>query len=168
MGIEIERRFLISGKEWEKSVIKELEIKQGYLSTNFQEWITRIRLVNEQEASITMKRSKTGLLNQEFEYNIPIEDGKEIWEPLKCKLVKTRYLLNIKPGYWIVDCFKGENAPLKIAEIELEAPTSHLQKSELIWLGQEITGIKKLSNAALAKHPICEWCKKDKEEFKLE
>ncbi len=167
MAIEIERRFLVSGKEWESYVIEEKEIHQGYLTTNFQEWITRIRIVNQQEAWITLKKSKTGFLTQEFEYRIPMEDGKEIWNLVKFKLVKTRFLLSIKPGTWIVDCFKDENSPLKIAEIELDTTESNIKKSQYIWLGKEITCIKTLSNAALAKEPLSEWSSKNKEKFNL-
>ncbi len=167
MAIEIERRFLVLGNEWEQFVIEEQEIKQGYLSLNFQEWITRVRIVNGRKALITLKKSKDGFVNQEFEYKIPIEDGKEIWNLLEVKLVKKRYLLNIDPGSWIIDFFEGENSPLKIAEIELQTTKSNLNKSKFMWLGQEITGIKRLSNAALAKEPFHKWPSKEKEKFKL-
>ena len=73
MAIEIERRFLVLGNEWEQFVIDEQEIQQGYLSLNFQEWITRVRIVNGKQAWITLKKSKDGFLNQEFELQLKVK-----------------------------------------------------------------------------------------------
>ena len=56
---------------------------------------------------------------------------------------------------WVVDCFKGENFPLVIAEIELIALNQEIEIPP--WCHSEISHCKELSNAALAKLPISSW-----------
>ena len=65
----------------------------------------------------------------------------------------------------MVDCFTGENAPLVLAEVELPS----MQTSVVIpdWCGQEITGDKRWSNAALALQPMKLWPKTLKASFDL-
>ena len=54
----------------------------------------------------------------------------------------------------------GSNSSLKIAEIELNSESEEIQVPS--WCGQEITGIKSLSNASLAKTPISKLSVKDR------
>ena len=152
MGIEIERRFLVKNENWKRLTIFSEDFIQGYLNSNPEDLAVRIRISNHKEGFLTLKSSIDGLINNEFEYPIPIKDAYELIELSKYKLTKTRYQLKINNKYWIVDSFKNLNSPLVLAEIELKSPSEKVEIPS--WCGREITGIKSLSNAFLAKTPI--------------
>ena len=152
MGIEIERRFLVENEDWKAQVMLSEHFSQAYLNSSVDEWVTRVRIINNKESFITLKAALNGLKNYEFEYSIPIEDAIELIKVSKYKINKTRYQLKINKKDWVVDVFDGSNSSLKIAEIELISESEEIQLPS--WCGQEITGIKSLSNASLAKTPI--------------
>ena len=160
MGIEIERRFLVKNEEWKSQIIFSEEFSQAYLNSSIDEWATRVRIINNKKAYITLKSSLNGLINYEFEYPIPIKDAIELIKLSKYKITKTRYQLKINQKIWVVDLFDGLNSSLKIAEIELDSESEKVQVPS--WCGQEITGIKSLSNASLATTPIAELSLKDR------
>ena len=154
MGIEIERRFLVKNEDWRSQVILSEDFSQAYLNSNIDGWTVRIRIINNNQAYITLKSSLNGFTNYEFEYEIPIQDAIELFNLSKNKITKTRYQLKIDKKDWVVDCFKSLNSSLTIAEIELNSESEQIQIPS--WCEQEITGIKSLSNASLAEKPISE------------
>tara|TARA_B100000214_G_C23430619_1_gene384683 strand:- start:2 stop:502 length:501 start_codon:yes stop_codon:yes gene_type:complete len=160
MGIEIERRFLVANEDWKHKVILIEDFSQAYLNSSVDEWATRVRLIDNKKAYITLKSSYNGLTNYEFEYSIPIKDAAELIKLSKYKLSKTRYQIKINNKHWVIDSFSGSNFPLKIAEIELNYEDEEIQIPS--WCDQEITGIKSLSNASLAKTPISQLSVKDR------
>ena len=160
MGIEIERRFLISNEDWKSQIIRKEDFNQGYLNSKGDEWATRVRVVDNKKAYITLKSSINGLKNYEFEYSIPIKDAIELIKFSKYKIMKTRYQIKINKKDWVVDVFDGSNSSLKIAEIELNFESEEIKVPS--WCGQEITGIKSLSNASLAITPISQLSVKDR------
>ena len=164
MGIEIERRFLVKNEEWKNQVILSEDFSQGYLNTSMDEWATRVRVIDNKKAYITLKSSLNRLVNHEFEYSIPIKDGIELINKTKYNKNKTRYQLKINKKNWVVDIFYGSNSSLKIAEIELNSESEEIEVPS--WCGQEITGMKSLSNASLAKTPISKLSVKDRMQFK--
>ena len=153
MSIEIERRFIVKGDKWKSFVTKSINFKQGYLSTNFDEWITRIRIIDDTKSEITLKSRETSIRNIEFSYPIPFKDSLSIWKKISKKIIKNRYILSYGPGEWIVDCFIDKNHPLVIAEVELNSENEYVEIPN--WCEKEITGIKQFSNAYLASNPIC-------------
>ena len=164
MGIEIERRFLVENEDWKSKVILSEDFSQAYLSSSLDEWTTRIRIINYKKAYITLKSSLNGLINYEYEYLIPIEDGIELIKLSKYKIIKTRYKLKINKKNWVVDLFHVSNMYLTIAEIELTSESEEIQVPS--WCGREITGIKSLSNASLAVTPISQLSVNNRLKFK--
>ena len=160
MGIEIERRFLVKNEDWKSKVLLSKYLSQAYLTSNLDEWTTRVRIIDNNKSYITLKSSLNGLTNYEFEYSIPIKDAIQLLKLSKYKINKTRYHLKIYEKHWVVDSFDGPNSSLKIAEIELGSELEEIKIPS--WCGQEITGIKSLSNASLAKKPISELSIKDR------
>ena len=160
MGIEIERRFLVENEDWKSQVILSKGFSQAYLNSSVDEWATRVRIIDNKKAFITLKSSLNGLINYEFEYSIPIKDAVELIKLSKYKITKTRYQLKIDQKDWVVDLFDGSNSPLKIAEIELNDESEEIQVPS--WCGKEITGIRSLSNASLAITPISQLSVKDR------
>ena len=160
MGIEIERRFLVENEDWRSQVIVSENFNQAYLNESSSEWTIRIRIINNNQAYITLKSSINGLINHEFEYSIPNKDAFELLNLSKYKITKTRHRLKVNEKNWVVDSFGGLNSPLTIAEIELSSESEQI--SVPTWCGNEITGIKSLSNASLAIKPISQLSLEDR------
>ena len=78
MGIEIERRFLIKNEDWKSKIILSENFSQAYLNSSVDEWATRVRIIDNNAAYLTLKSSLNGLANYEFEYSIPIKDAIEL------------------------------------------------------------------------------------------
>ena len=154
MGLEIERRFLIKNDNWKEFINKKIDIEQGYLSKSLDDWIIRIRFSGN-DFKIALKKHIKGFTNFEFEYSIPRSDGETIMSNLSSTIKKERFLLEVEKKSWIVDCFKENNYPLEIAEIELSK-----EKEDLIlpsFVSKEITGLKNYSNFSLASKPFSKW-----------
>ena len=154
MALEIERRFLIKNDNWKKFIIKKIYIEQGYLSKSLNDWIIRIRLTDK-NSKIALKKHIKGFTNFEFEYSIPRSDAETIMSNLSNTVKKDRYFLEIEKKSWIIDCFKENNYPLEIAEIELSN-----EEEELIlpsFISKEITGLTHYSNFSLANKPFSDW-----------
>ena len=158
MGLEIERRFLIKNDQWKEFITHKTYIEQGYLSNNLEDWIIRIRF-DEKKFKIALKKHIKNFTNYEYEYFIPNNEGEKIMATLKNTIKKERYFLEVDQRNWIIDCFKDENFPLEIAEIELSD-----EKEEFFlptFLSKEITGLNFFSNLSLTKNPFSKWERKD-------
>ena len=156
MALEIERRFLLKNDNWKEFITKKIYIEQGYLSKSLDDWIIRIRLIGN-DFKIALKKHIQGFTNFEFEYSIPRSDGKTIMANLSNKIKKERFFLEVEKKFWIIDCFKENNYPLKIAEIELLNEEENLSLPTFI--SKEITGLTHYSNFSLAYKPFSTWKK---------
>ena len=154
MALEIERRFLIKNDSWKKFIIKKIFIEQGYLSKSLDDWIVRIRFTGK-DFKIALKKHIESFTNFEFEYPIPRKDGETIMSNLSNTIKKERYFLEVEKKSWIVDCFKENNYPLQIAEIELSREEEDLSLPSFI--SKEITGLIHYSNFSLTNKPFSEW-----------
>ena len=154
MALEIERRFLIKNDNWKKFITEKIFIEQGYLSKSLDDWIIRLRFSGK-DYKIALKKHIESFTNFDFEYSIPLKDGDTIMSNLSNKIKKERFFLEIEKKSWIIDCFKGNNYPLEIAEIELSKEEEDLNLPSFI--SKEITGIKHYSNFSLANKPFSEW-----------
>ena len=154
MALEIERRFLLKNDNWKEFITKKIYIEQGYLSKSLDDWISRIRFSGK-DFKIALKKHIKGFTNFEFEYTIPRSDGEIIMSNLANTIKKERFFLKVEKKSWIVDCFKENNYPLKIAEIELSNEEEDLSLPSFI--SQEITGLTYYSNFSLANKPFSGW-----------
>ncbi|MDL2283944.1 CYTH domain-containing protein [Oxalobacter sp. OttesenSCG-928-P03] len=154
MGIEIERKFLLSGDGWKNQVEGDV-IRQGYLSSDHDR-VVRVRTMN-QDAFITIKSSTDGLFRNEWEYAIPLEDAEDMLERLCLKplIEKVRYRIPYEGMIWEVDEFFGENAGLFIAEIELESVDQVFALPP--WAGREVTDDPRYYNTNLMRNPYRIW-----------
>ena len=163
MPLEIERRFLIKNDEWKKFISHKQIMEQGYFTTNFNQWIIRIRF-NGKEYKLALKKHIKNFTNYEYEYSIPTSDGEKIMTTLKDTIKKERFFLEVNQRNWIIDCFKDKNFPLEIAEIELTKEKEEINLPP--FLSREITGLKIFTNLSLAKHPLSKWNNKDLKNIK--
>jgi CYTH domain-containing protein len=173
MALEIERRFLVAGALWKPLVVWSQALDQGYLVASSDGPTLRVRSARTPslegpagpgdgaQAWLTLKLPASGIARHEYEYPIPPSDGLALLDHCGSKLVKQRYGLNLPGGDWVLDVFAAENAPLVIAEVELER---HDQAVAIpSWCVREITGEGAFSNAALAKRPFSQWPLEDQE-----
>ena len=154
MALEIERRFLIKNDNWKEFINKKIYIEQGYLSKSLDGWIIRVRLTSK-NSKIALKKHIKGFTNFEFEYSIPRSDGETIMSNLSSTIKKERFFVEVEKKSWIVDCFKENNYPLEIAEIELSDEEEDLSLPSFI--SKEITGLTHFSNFNLINKPFSEW-----------
>jgi adenylate cyclase len=154
MGTEIERKFLVRGDAW-RGLAKGTLYRQGYLH-NSKETTVRIRTIDNR-AFLTIKGPTAGATRSEYEYEIPIADGKEILDSLTEKPIieKIRCKVAFAGMTWEIDEFLGENAGLIVAEIELESEDQGFQKPA--WAGEEVTADPRYFNANLIKKPFSRW-----------
>ena len=154
MALEIERRFLIKNDNWKKFITEKIFIEQGYLSQSLDNWIIRIRFTG-QDFKIAFKKHIKSFTNFEFEYSIPQKDGETIMSNLSNTIKKERFFLEVEKKSWIIDCFKENNYPLEIAEIELSNEEEDLSLPSFI--SKEITGLTDYSNLSLSNKPFSTW-----------
>jgi len=154
MAFEIERRFLIKNDNWKEFITKKTVIEQGYLSRSLDDWIIRIRFTGK-DFKIALKKHIESFTNFEFEYSIPRKDGETIMSNLSNTIKKERFYLEVEKKSWIIDCFKENNYPLEIAEIELSNEEEDLFLPSFI--SKEITGLTHYSNFSLANNPFSQW-----------
>ena len=154
MALEIERRFLIKNDNWKEFITKKIYIEQGYLSKSLDGGIIRIRFTGK-NSKIALKKHIAGFTNFEFEYSIPRKDGEIIMSNLSNTIKKERFFLEVEKKSWIIDCFKENNYPLEIAEIEHSNEEEDLLLPSFI--SKEITGLTHYSNFSLANNPFSEW-----------
>ncbi len=151
MAVEIERKFRIA-KDW-KPEGKGTRIAQGYLSETPDRTV-RIRRRGK-EFFLTVKGRTDGISRLEFEYTIPMEDGKALLSLCPLIIEKDRYEVEAGGSLWEVDVFHGENEGLRIAEIELASEDAPFSRPD--WLAEEVTGDVRYYNAELARHPYRMW-----------
>ena len=154
MALEIERRFLIKNDNWKEFIKKKVFIEQGYLSKDLEDWIIRIRFTGK-DFKIALKKHIKSFTNYEFEYTIPRKEGETIMSNITNIIKKERFFLEVERKSWIVDCFKDDNYPLEIAEIELTNEDEDLSLPSCI--SKEITGLKRYSNFSLTNKPFSKW-----------
>ena len=78
---------------------------------------------------------------------------------LSSTIKKERFFLEVEKKSWIIDCFKENNFPLEIAEIELSNEDEDLFLPSFI--SKEITGLSHYTNFSLAYKPFSTWKEKD-------
>lgn len=147
MAKEIERKFLIVSHEWRQLVTRKVEIQDGILAVHEGRKI-RVRFYDE-KATLTVKGPRSGIVRDEFEYEIPAEDGRELISKHRVGeiLRKTRYYAPASYGLWCIDEYHGSLSGFYFAEIELATEDKEFTKPE--WLGREITGNKEYNQLSL-------------------
>ena len=155
MGVEIERKFLVDHDAWHKlDKPPGAHYQQGYILSDDNRTV-RIR-VTDNHSYITLKGRGTGFTRSEYEYEIPIPDGKEILTAFaENGTQKIRYRIPAGRFTWEVDEFLGDNEGLIVAEIELKSEQDEFEKP--YWLAKEVTDDERYANSSLAVHPFKDW-----------
>jgi CYTH domain-containing protein len=150
MGIEIERKFLVADDRWRATAGAGLAMRQGYLAAGGADRPSvRIRIAGD--AALLTIKGPGGLSRAEFEYPVPLADAEAMLALCRpAVLAKTRFPVRHDGHLWTVDVFDAPAslAGLVLAEVELPDTATHPPLPP--WLGAEVTGDPRFSNAALA------------------
>ncbi|MGH3719242.1 MAG: CYTH domain-containing protein [Pseudonocardiaceae bacterium] len=161
MGIEIERRFLVSDSSIVQGASREL-IVQGYFFAK-NGYAARIRRLHhvagdgstrESRATLTVKGPRRGAARAEFEMEIDQKFAENMLKEIDHKISKSRYQVIADGETWDVDVFHGDNDGLIVAECEMER--SHSIRTPT-WCSQEITDRREFDNENLAMRPYGTW-----------
>ena len=155
MGIEIERKFLVTNDSWHEAAGPGIPIKQGYL-VGGKDASVRVRLQGD-TANLNIKSATLGVRRQEFEYPIPLADAEVLLNTLCHRPIieKVRYLVPYANKQWEVDVFEGDNAGLIVAELELQDESEQYETPP--WLGEEVSHDPRYYNTCLSQHPFKDW-----------
>ena len=155
MATEIERKFLIKNDSWRSLADVGTAYSQGYL-VGSEHASVRVRIQGKR-AFLNIKSATIDITRQEFEYEIPLAEAKEMLETLceKPLIDKVRYHVKNANHTWEIDVFSGDNKGLVVAEIELKDKDEYFEKPE--WLGEEVSDDIRYYNVRLGKHPYKDW-----------
>jgi adenylate cyclase len=152
VATEIERKFLVRGTEWKST--DGVAVSQGYLNRD-KERTVRIRLAADR-AFLTIKGRSTGASRAEFEYEIPYSDGEQLLQLCDGPVVhKVRHAVAYQGLTWEIDEFRGDNAGLVVAEVELSSEDQQFERPS--WVAEEVTEDHRYFNSELATHPYNSW-----------
>lgn len=172
MGIEIERKFLVTGDGWRHAAHKVVPMAQGYLNDlamvdgGAMNASVRVRIEGE-EARLNIKSRELGASRQEFDYLIPVVDARALLALSVGGLIdKRRHYVDFEGHLWEVDEFLGENAGLVVAEIELSRVDETFARPD--WLGAEATHAQRYYNLALASRPYSQWSDDERKALDLQ
>lgn len=151
MGVEIERKFLLKAGYVPETTGER--IAQGYLQTDPARTV-RVRVRGER-AYLTIKGKNEGARRAEYEYEIPLADGRELLALTTARIEKDRYKVPFAGKMWEIDIFHGKNEGLAVAEIELKKETETFRRPP--WVTEDVTDDARYYNSALAAHPYADW-----------
>ena len=153
MGMEIERKFLLSNDDWRPLGIP-VHYAQGYLVADGERTV-RVRVAGT-SAFLTIKGKSQGFSRSEFEYEIPVDEALDMLKLCTIPIIeKYRTKVLFEDKIWEIDEFEGENKGLIMAEIELKSEDETFVVPP--WIGQEVTGDIRYFNSNLAKNPFKNW-----------
>jgi len=153
MGMEIERKFLLSNDDW-RTLGVPIHYAQGYLVADGDRTV-RVRIAGT-EGFLTIKGKSEGFSRKEFEYKIPVDEALEMLRLCNFPTIeKYRTKIGYEGKTWEIDEFEGENKGLIVAEIELNSEDETFAVPP--WIGQEVTGDIRYFNSSLVKNPFKNW-----------
>lgn len=148
MAKEIERKYLVLDQGYKNEATEAIEIAQGYLCRDPKRTV-RVR-IKGRCAYLTVKGVTKGCVRDEWEYEINVDDAREMLRLCDGAILsKTRHFVPKDGLVWEVDEFHGTLEGLRVAEVEL--PSADYQMPALPdFAGREVTGDERYYNSCLA------------------
>lgn len=145
--MEIERKFLVDINKFDYSLYPHKEYMQGYLCTSP---VVRAR----REGNDYVLTYKGGGKMVREEYNLPLTE--EAFNHLITKadgriIEKTRYFIPFKSYTIELDVFKGDLAPLIMAEVEFPSVEEALAFEKPDWFFEDVTDDPRYHNSNMSK-----------------
>lgn len=148
MAKEIERKFLVKDGSWREAAEASIAFVQFYLAISSERSV-RLRISDGRSARLTLKFGSDLVARDEFEYPVPLEDAREMMPFALGRVIrKTRHHVHHGGYLYEVDVFADALEGLVIAE--LETPDAVPDALLPPWLGREVSGDMRFSNASLA------------------
>lgn len=119
-------------------------IKQGYLAFDGNKHL-RVRIIDDSVAYLTFKTIISSQEKNEYEYEIPLSDGIELYDSTNIKLEKER-ICTLDEYNNKVDIDLFDNG-IQVVEIEFNEPPPTLPD----YCGEDVTEQKEYSNIYIAK-----------------
>ncbi len=174
MPQEIERQYVVNTQhpDWEK-VKTGLPVKK-YVQATIHRGDgnkLRVRLIEDpitgkKSAAFTFKveiksAKDSPNIRDEYEWEVPYRVALYIMIGHK-EVIKMRYTYrHIDGKIWEFDEYQAENLGIVLADIELKDAD---EKFEIpVWIGQETTKLKKITNNSFSDHPFLHWSTEEKE-----
>ncbi len=150
---EIERKFIVISESYKAEAVRHYEISQWYLNRD-KERTVRVR-IRDDKAFLTVKGPNTGIVRDEYEYEIPYGDAVSMKSLADGMVIeKTRWIAEVEGHRWEIDEFHGDLQGLTLAEIELEKSDETFTKP--IYIGDEVSGDSRYFNSSLASGSLPE------------
>ena len=151
MGMEIERKFLVSEMPKNLSLYKAREIEQAYLNFTPTIRIRHDKSFDFEKYELTYKGH--GDFAHE-EYNLPLD--KASYDNLLKKhdgsvIKKTRYMIPLSKFTAELDIFEGDLKGLSLVEVEFDTIEEEQAFVPPSWFGKDVTAGGEYSNARLAR-----------------
>lgn len=162
MHVETERKFLVRDLGFKEAATAQVEMVQGYIAHDLGRTV-RVRTAGGRGFLTIKGPSADGISRLEWEREIPQGDARDLFHLCQGSLIeKTRWVVpacapdgSPSGRFFEVDEFRGDNAGLIVAEIELgDAGEAFLHPA---WLGEEVTGDRLYYNASLVAAPYGSW-----------
>ena len=163
MSKEVELKFIVEEcrlRDVLSNVVSTEHIKQGYL---FESEHMRVRNVvygiNNKKSFITIKGDRREIERDEYEYEIPFEDGEEMMDKFATSFItKNRFNIIENNQNWSIDLFLEKHVGLNIAELEIENYNESMYGILLLpsWIdpNNEVSYDKEYYNYHLSKNPV--------------
>ena len=152
MAKEIERKFLVEGDGWRSEVASSSDFLQAYIASG-EDRSVRVRIMDGNRAKLTIKIGRELLARDEFEYEVPLADARELAEnALGVVLEKTRHKVEHQGYTWEVDVYAGAYQGLVVAEVEMQ--DENARPDIPAWIGAEVTGDRRYSNVVMATEDL--------------
>ena len=149
MATEIEHKYLVTDYSYQSRATESHEIVQGYISRESGRTV-RVRTVDN-TAFLTIKGACKGMSRPEFEYNIPIDDARQLLKLCPGPVItKTRSIVIYEGERWEIDTFHGQLEGLVTAE--LEVPNENHTFNLPPFVGREVTGDHRFANSQLTTY----------------
>lgn len=145
--MEIERKFLIDKDAFDYTSFPHKEYTQGYLNTKP---VVRVR----REGNEYVLTYKGGGMMVREEYNLPLNEESFNHLIRKCDgriIDKTRYFIPYEKYTIELDEFKGELAPLVMAEVEFESIEEANSFKAPKWFKEDVTNNPEYHNSRMSQ-----------------
>lgn len=145
--MEIERKFLIDKDAFDYTSFPHKEYTQGYLNTKP---VVRVR----REGNEYVLTYKGGGMMVREEYNLPLneESFNHLIEKCDGRIIdKTRYFIPYEKYTIELDEFKGELAPLVMAEVEFESIEEANSFKAPKWFKEDVTNNPEYHNSRMSQ-----------------
>jgi adenylate cyclase len=155
MGVEIERKFLVTGEP--EGAGEPRPLRQAYVVVEDDR---TVRVRHDGDRCVLTVKAGRGVARTEVEVDLPPEDFDQLWAvAAERSVVKTRARVPLGGDGGLVaelDRFGGRHEGLRLVEVEFPSEADAEDFEPPPWFGDEVTHEDWATNAWLAAHGLPE------------